>query len=186
MTGRSDPERTRRPAGKRRPVLRFLETVFVWLLVIAAFAGLGFGVYLLIKDTPARIDENLARLRASTSTSYTVPPDLPPVVVIEPVSEELPGGGGRITNPSWEISPAPYYPTTAMRANVEQGRVALRCRVTPEGSITACEILEETPSGVGFGEAAIESAAHARLRPRTVDGVPVAGIVQFNIRFRLN
>lgn len=93
--------------------------------------------------------------------------------------------GSAIVNPAWVVQSRPEFPELAMTKGVESGRVELQCPVSAEGIIESCWILSETPAGVGFGQAALTAAAHARLQPRTVDGAPTAGMVRFSTSFRL-
>jgi hypothetical protein len=51
----------------------------------------------------------------------------------------------------------------------------MQCRVTAAGRLADCVIIEETPPGLGFGEAMLKTARLFRMRPRTVDGHPVEG-----------
>lgn len=59
---------------------------------------------------------------------------------------------------------ARFYPTPAMRQDVD-GRVVLRCKVTPGGRLDACWVKDETPPEFGFGEAALTIAQRMRLVP---------------------
>ncbi len=93
--------------------------------------------------------------------------------------------GAVVVNPAWIVQPAPAFPRLAMEKGVEAGRVELQCPVSAEGIIESCWILKETPAGAGFGQAAVTGAARGRLRPRTIDGVPTAGMVRFSVNFRL-
>ncbi|NBW09484.1 MAG: energy transducer TonB [Caulobacteraceae bacterium] len=90
-----------------------------------------------------------------------------------------------IANPSWLEPPHPEFPEAAMHKGIEEGRVQLQCPVSAKGTILSCWILEETPAGVGFGQAALFAASRSRLKPRTVDGEPVRGMVRFSVVFRL-
>ncbi len=173
---------------RHRPLLRLLETVLVWLLVVGLFAGLAIGVFLVVKDSPARLIENLRLAGANTSYSSTVPAGAHHPMEVGPVAAEpltAAAPGMSVTNPSWATAPNPVFPRAAMLARAEHGRVSLRCRLNTEGRLTMCEILDETPASVGFADAALEAASHARLTPRTVNGAPVGGVVQFGIRFEL-
>lgn len=84
-----------------------------------------------------------------------------------------------VTNPDWaelpngdELSDA--YPIAARVAKVE-GASRIECDVEPDGALSHCVVLSETPPGWEFGEAAIEAAAYFRMKPKMVDGRPVAG-----------
>jgi protein TonB len=57
--------------------------------------------------------------------------------------------------------------------------------VNPNGSLSNCTIVSETPAGAGFGRAAQAACRSARLSPRSVDGVAVGGQVRFNVTFNL-
>ncbi len=158
-----------------RPFLRVLETVLVWLLVLGVFGGLGYGVFHMVKDSPARIVENFARAGANTSTAYSIgeaSTERAASRVIE---------GRTVRSPAWEVIPSPIYPR--FDGEMVPGIVALSCVIDTAGHLTNCTIVEEAPTGLGFGDAAIEATKHARLRPRMVDGVAVAGRVQFTTRF---
>jgi len=88
-----------------------------------------------------------------------------------------------ITNPSWARQPVPDYPATALANGIIVGRVTLRCLALPDGALSGCEIIEETPAGQGFAASVIAAAARARLSPRTVDGAATGARVQFTTRF---
>jgi TonB family protein len=95
---------------------------------------------------------------------------------------------GVITNPDWIKTPngedfATYYPRFASEIGLG-GRAVLHCTVGPDGGMDHCEVTGETPSGMGFGEAAIAMSAVFRMRPRTVDGRPTSGgTINIPIRF---
>jgi protein TonB len=62
----------------------------------------------------------------------------------------------------------------------------LRCTVTVDGNVTNCSVTSETPTGQGFGEAALKLSRYFQMRPKTVDGAPVGGAtVNIGIPFRL-
>ena len=63
---------------------------------------------------------------------------------------------------------------------------SLRCRVDASGALTDCSVTDETPTGEGFGEAALAMSPLFHMRPMTRDGVPVAGgRINIPIRFGL-
>lgn len=61
--------------------------------------------------------------------------------------------------------------------------MTLQCVINPNGTLTNCDVKDETPAGVGFRESALTSVARARVSPRTVDGAAVAARVTFTIRY---
>jgi TonB family protein len=58
------------------------------------------------------------------------------------------------------------------------GRVTLECTATAAGRLEACRVIEEVPAGAGFGEAALEAAGKASIRPTAGSGT-----VRFTTRF---
>jgi len=78
--------------------------------------------------------------------------------------------------PSWTRRPnvADFYPQAAMRRELS-GRVVLSCTINGSGRPDACSVVEETPAGMGFGEAAMRMARTMRAAPLGADGQPVAG-----------
>lgn len=96
----------------------------------------------------------------------------------------------RIVRPDWAQRPsgedlARYYPERAQRLEAE-GRVVMQCRVQASGDLTACEVVSETPPGMGFGEATLKLAPLFRMKPATRDGVPVDGaLIRMPIVYKL-
>jgi TonB family protein len=95
-----------------------------------------------------------------------------------------------ITNPDWQRKPtgediARYYPQGAQMKNLG-GRASITCQVTAEGTLSDCNVTEESPLGEGFGEAALKLGTLFRMRPMTRGGVPVdGGKIHIPIRFQL-
>lgn len=111
-------------------------------------------------------------------------PDLPEVPAIdEQIPEELPATEVKpepfdITNPVWVARPdaaafTRAYPRRALDAGRE-GRAVLECYANVDGSL-ACAVVEETPRGFGFGNAALRVARDFRLAPTMADGRSVSG-----------
>ncbi len=95
-----------------------------------------------------------------------------------------------VTRPQWLVTPTPeqfqdHYPRRAWREDVE-GKATLQCRVGVDTLLHDCQVLEETPAGFGFGEAAVAMSAEMRMSPRTIDGRPDGGaVVRVPIVFKL-
>jgi TonB family protein len=76
------------------------------------------------------------------------------------------------------------YPRDAFRDGLG-GDVTLECLVQVDGEL-ACVVANETPPGMGFGEAARLAAARFRLPQQTADGRPTAGgTVTIPLHFRV-
>lgn len=91
---------------------------------------------------------------------------------------------GTITNPDWISKPsgedmARFYPAIPQLLGIP-GRALISCTVSALGMLGACQLISETPAGVGFGAAAINMAPLFHMRPKTLDGALVAG-AQVNI-----
>lgn len=91
-------------------------------------------------------------------------------------------GVAGFTAPAWLQMPNPDYPREAYRASTE-GEARVQCIVNKNGLAGACQIVSETPAGMGFGEAVLAAMAAARWRPAMIDGAPVERSVQFNVPF---
>lgn len=107
----------------------------------------------------------------------------PPSVVPDPNAPPPPPRPPVIGNPSWARTPAPEYPEAAMAGGVSAGQVTLNCLVSPQGAISDCRIVSETPQGFGFGESAIAAAHAAQISPRTVDGAADGTRFTFTTRY---
>jgi protein TonB len=84
-----------------------------------------------------------------------------------------------IRNPTWLRRPSGdelgrLYPHRAADLG-KSGAATLMCSVTATGSVRDCAVVDESPKGLGFGEAAMASARLFKLNPRTVDGEAVEG-----------
>lgn len=85
-----------------------------------------------------------------------------------------------VTNPDWLTKPNAemlydYYPDEAVDRSVS-GRVTLTCAVAVNTRLEDCAVDREWPVGMGFGDAALRMAtAEFRMKPKLVDGKPVAG-----------
>jgi TonB family protein len=84
-----------------------------------------------------------------------------------------------ISNPDWVELPngdemADAYPEVAREAQVK-GVAKIECKVAPAGTLYDCYVLFEAPSGWGFGQASLEIAPSFKMKPKMVNGKPVAG-----------
>lgn len=84
-----------------------------------------------------------------------------------------------IRNPDWRRQPSGeeigrFYPDRAMRERVD-GHSTIRCIVASSGSLRDCYVVDETPAGFGFGEAAVRMSRLFRMTPRMVNGAAVDG-----------
>jgi TonB family protein len=184
MTGGEDKETT--PPAAATPVRSsLLVTVLAWAVALALIVGLALAVTQRLAEAGAALRDAIAQGRTSTSVAYESGAIDPPEEPASPPDEALitvDAEGRSVAAPRWVAVPSPDYPLTD-DGDMVPGTVSLRCRVTAAGRLAACEIIDETPAGRGFGEAAVLSTRMARLTPRTVDGVPMEGDVRFTIRF---
>ena len=140
----------------------------------------------------------------SPTTVVDSPVDPSPIPVPDTPGETAPIGdpitltplpdpvvGGTATEPTRPVAPRllrktdwvrqptapPHERALPQRGNNAgvSGRVTLSCSVTASGSVTGCSVASESPSGYGFGRAALGLAPSFEMRPRTVDGAPVEG-----------
>lgn len=94
-----------------------------------------------------------------------------------------------IQHPDWVQKPTGddverFYPSKA-RAESVSGRATIICDVTNEGSLVHCKVIEESPKGYGFGEAAVSVGQIFQMSPKRVDGQPVdGGVVTIPIVFQ--
>jgi protein TonB len=92
--------------------------------------------------------------------------------------------------PVWILQPSQKdllraYPRDALNHG-SPGRVVIGCRVTADGTLTACAVEQQKPAKYDFGEAGLKLASHFRMETRDADGRPTAGAaVRLPIEFKL-
>jgi TonB family protein len=59
------------------------------------------------------------------------------------------------------------YPKAALDAHAS-GEAAMRCNVKPDGALAGCVLARETPTGMGFGQAALALADQFRMKPEAI------------------
>lgn len=85
-----------------------------------------------------------------------------------------------ITNPIWDRKPSGedvfrHYPARARLVGLD-GKAIIACSVKDTGALTGCTVVSESPSGYGFGDAAIVLSTRFRMKPMSANGAPVEGL----------
>lgn len=75
------------------------------------------------------------------------------------------------------------YPRDA-RLRGQEGRVAARCDVDPQGHAT-CVVVNEHPIGYGFGRAAQALLLELQFEPQTIAGIAVDGQILVAVAFSM-
>lgn len=89
--------------------------------------------------------------------------------------------------PTLPLSVERYYPIEAQRSGIE-GVALLDCGVASNGSLTDCRVAQESPTGMGFGPAAISVVQpnfRMRLTLRSGQPLPSNPRVRFPFRFKM-
>jgi protein TonB len=82
-----------------------------------------------------------------------------------------------ITNPDWVRRPtaeemANYFPPVPELLALG-GHATIVCAVEVSGDVDQCQVVAETPAGMGFGAAAVALSRTFKMKPMTRDGVAV-------------
>ncbi|OJU13761.1 MAG: hypothetical protein BGN86_15415 [Caulobacterales bacterium 68-7] len=67
------------------------------------------------------------------------------------------------------------FPPEARAASVATGLGTVACKVNNRGGLGDCKVVSETPTGLGFGAAALKAAEVMQINPWTDDGRPMDG-----------
>ena len=63
------------------------------------------------------------------------------------------------------------------------GKATIACEISVQGALRACVVESESPSGAGFGAAAIALTPQLLMKPATSDGKPVVSAVRIPVNF---
>jgi protein TonB len=66
------------------------------------------------------------------------------------------------------------HPREAFRQRLN-GSARITCRIRLDTRLEDCRVVDESPPGRGFGQAALAASGYFRFRPPTRDGRPVEG-----------
>lgn len=122
------------------------------------------------------------------------PPPAPPRPVEPPAAapstsySSAPPRASLITRPRWLEQPdggtfARFIPQRALETG-QTGRVGLDCAVNGSGRLENCRVSSETPTGWGFGAAALRVPPYFRMATTDLDGQPTPGRrVRFAVTF---
>jgi len=89
--------------------------------------------------------------------------------------------------PEWIRAPQPkavglVYPTQALRSG-RNGAAEIKCILTVDGALSGCATISESPTGQGFGDAALNLTPDLNIKPAMKAGRPVATEVSINASF---
>ncbi|MGH7012051.1 MAG: TonB family protein, partial [Caulobacteraceae bacterium] len=133
----------------------------------------------------------LPRTAARPAATSKPPPPVPvpqAETTAATVAAVPPPPQSEITQPDWAKKPTPreyedVFPSRAMTQNVS-GKATLSCQVDVHGVLDACQVVAESPTGYGFGAAALALAPRFRMKPMSIEGRPTAGgVVNIPITF---
>lgn len=123
--------------------------------------------------------------RTAAQDAGPPPPPAPPIATTATPTVVRASPIPDIVNARWLRRAMPEFPEGALARGVAFGHVRLECIAGLDSLLTQCRILEESPAGEGFGQAALTGSTRALVEPRTINGVPEASRVTFNVDFRL-
>lgn len=97
------------------------------------------------------------------------------------------GASAQDRPPDWLKRPSlmdlqAVWPARALKEGYG-GKATLSCIVTTQGALRACQVVDETPKGGGFGGAALALSPQFMLKPAQKGGAPVEATVRIPIDF---
>jgi len=90
-----------------------------------------------------------------------------------------------VTLPELIYRVEPDYPDRARRARRSESLVILQAIVNTRGEVVFFSVLDESPSGYGFADKAVDAVSQWRFRPAIYNGRPVNVIIGFVVEFDL-
>jgi TonB family protein len=83
------------------------------------------------------------------------------------------------------LIPDPEYPEEARRNGIE-GYVWVRVLINKDGTVREAIIEKESPTGMAFGDSAVDAALRGEWTPAIQDGTPVYCWVTYKVEFVLD
>lgn len=146
-------------------------------------AGIGFGAAALQLAPQFRMKPMMRRGKAVAMPTIKIPVTW---LGMDVYKEGPPSDGRRvILDPPWTAVPAAQDVRLAWPAKATEkvATAAVNCRLTKEGGLKSCSVISETPTGRGFGRAALALAKIFKVR-LTPDEVEKADDYWVDIPFR--
>ena len=84
------------------------------------------------------------------------------------------GQGPRLVRGPTRAELRQVHPPVAFRKR-QGGQASLNCKIRLDRRLEDCVVVEESPAGMGFGQAALAAAAYFRFEPPVRAGSPVSG-----------
>jgi len=84
------------------------------------------------------------------------------------------GQGARLVRGPTQGELRSVHPREAFRKR-QGGRATLNCRIRLDQRLEGCTVVDESPEGLGFGQAALAASRYFRFEPPVRSGQPVAG-----------
>jgi len=124
---------------------------------------------------------------ASHSLGGTQPPDTasqPPSTTRFEFSLSPPRIDPDVLSKDWRLGRRSVHEEDHGQRFPVAGHATLRCQVNRFGRMESCTVTEETPPGLGFGQAALDMSLLFKMKPMTKDGVAVdGGVIVIPLKF---